>query len=77
MIFRVNFGFHGNSFGAPAPVFKVAVGTDLGRSITQQDPQNKPNPVPAAIFPVGTREDLPAVTMEPICNGQEPIGQIS
>jgi hypothetical protein len=24
MIFRVNFGFHGRSFGAPAPVFKIA-----------------------------------------------------
>src|SRR3984893_1029929 len=42
MIFRVNFGFHGISFGAPAPVFKMAVGTDLGRSITQQARQNKP-----------------------------------
>ena len=43
MIFRVNFGFHGRSFGAPAPVFNMAVGTDLGRSITQQAPQNKPS----------------------------------
>jgi hypothetical protein len=42
MIFRVNFGFHGISFGAPAPVFNMAVGTDLGRSITQQARQNKP-----------------------------------
>src|ERR1700738_4927911 len=46
MIFRVNFGFHGSSFGALAPVFKVAVGTDLGRSITQQAPQNKPSILP-------------------------------
>ena len=28
---------------APAPVFKVAVGTDLGRSLTQQASQNKPS----------------------------------
>jgi hypothetical protein len=42
MIFRMNFGFHGRSFGAPAPVFKMAVGTDLGRSITQRAVQNKP-----------------------------------
>src|SRR5580698_7060946 len=26
MIFRVNLGFHGRSFGAPAPVFKLAGG---------------------------------------------------
>src|SRR5260370_10683175 len=46
MISRVNLGFHGRSFGAPAPVFRVAVGTDLGRSITQQAPQNKPSMLP-------------------------------
>jgi hypothetical protein len=51
MIFRVNFGFHGRSFGAPAPVFKMAVGTDLGRSITQQALQNKPSIFPTGIFP--------------------------
>ncbi len=60
MIFRVNFGFHGRSFGAPAPVFKMAVGTDLGRSITQQAPQNKPrNP------------DLPALAGGPIWGWQQ------
>jgi hypothetical protein len=46
MIIRMNFGLHGRSFGAPAPVFQRAVRTDLGRSIAQQSPQNKLRIVP-------------------------------
>jgi hypothetical protein len=46
MIIRVNFGFHGRSFGAPAPVFSIAWGADLDRSITQASPQNKPGMFP-------------------------------
>src|SRR3984957_13301754 len=66
MIFRMNFGFHGRSFGAPAPLFKMAVGTDLGRSITQQARQNKPpNP------------DLPAQAAGPIWGVATAIGRIS
>src|SRR5665213_4511889 len=33
MIIRVNFGFHGRSSGAPAPLFRLCM-VDLGRSIT-------------------------------------------
>src|ERR1700710_94719 len=40
MIIRVNFGFHGLSFGAPAPACQWQW-TDLGRSITQGGRQNK------------------------------------
>src|SRR5882757_2645529 len=41
MIIRVNFGFHGISFGAPAPVAKMSGVRDLGGSITQANCQNK------------------------------------
>jgi hypothetical protein len=34
MIIWVNFGFHGNSFGAPAPVSRALGIRDLGGSIT-------------------------------------------
>jgi hypothetical protein len=40
MIIRVNFGFHGSSFGAPAPAISMAM-DGFGRSITQQSCQNK------------------------------------
>src|SRR6202012_6059927 len=42
MIIRVNFGFHGRFFGAPAPAFSISKG-GFGRSITQLGPQNKKN----------------------------------
>jgi hypothetical protein len=77
MIFRVNFGFHGRSFGAPAPVFKVAVGTDLGRSITQQGLQNKPSMFPAAIFPDGYLAGFASGDGEAYLGRAEAIGQIS
>jgi hypothetical protein len=67
MIFRVNFGFHGRSFGAPAPVFKWlwdGFGPLYNAAGLAKQARNKPGAFPAAIFP-----DLPAVTTKPIWGG--------
>jgi len=42
MIIRMNFGFHGFSFGAPAPISNLKGDADLGGSITHATGQNKP-----------------------------------
>jgi hypothetical protein len=50
MIIRMNFGFHGFSFGAPAPISNLKGDADLGGSITHDFRQNKPrNGVRAAL----------------------------
>jgi hypothetical protein len=77
MIFRVNFGFHGRSFGAPAPVSKLAVGTDLGRSITQQARQNKPRTGPKDIRADRDPAGFASAGSGAYLVGAEPIGQIS
>ena len=41
MIIRMNFGFHGFSFGAPAPVSNLKGDSDLAGSITHATGQNK------------------------------------
>jgi hypothetical protein len=77
MIFRVNFGFHGRSFGAPAPVFKMAVGTDLGRSITQRAVQNKPSICLISIFPDAYLSGFASGGGEAYLGTAKAIGQIS
>jgi hypothetical protein len=77
MIFRVNFGFHGRSFGAPAPVFKMAVGTDLGRSITQRAVQNKPSICLISIFPDTYLPGFASGDGEAYLGTAKAIGQIS
>jgi hypothetical protein len=77
MIFRVNCGFHGISFGAPAPVNKMLKGTDLGRSITQQARQNKPGIFVKYLHGQVSLKDLPAVAAGPIWGQQKAMGQIS
>jgi hypothetical protein len=77
MIFRMNFGFHGRSFGAPAPVFKMAVGTDLGRSITQRAVQNKPSICLISIFPDTYLPGFASGDGEAYLGTAKAIGQIS
>jgi hypothetical protein len=77
MIFRMNFGFHGRSFGAPAPVFKMAVGTDLGRSITQRAVQNKPSIRLISIFPDAYLPGFASGGGEAYLGTAKAIGQIS
>jgi hypothetical protein len=77
MILRMNFGFHGRSFGAPAPVFKMAVGTDLGRSITQRAVQNKPSICLISIFPDTYLPGFASGDGEAYLGTAKAIGQIS
>jgi hypothetical protein len=77
MIFRMNFGFHGRSFGAPAPVFKMAVGTDLGRSITQRAVQNKPSICLISIIPDTYLPGFASGDGEAYLGTAKAIGQIS